>query len=168
VLLAGASHPWMGGVAWTNTLGGVPIAGHLFASLLVYPVGQFMIDNAIVEVFEPELPTPGYIQRTGVMLTLRPDNYLANAEDIRLLSDYLHDQSKRYIEIKQPVLIVHGNDDDVVPAWNHADRLIKMIPDIEIERLDGVGHALHHTHTEQINKLIVEFYDKVQIQYRSH
>jgi pimeloyl-ACP methyl ester carboxylesterase len=162
VLLAGASHPWKGGVAWSNTLAGVPILGSIFASILVYPVGQFMLDNAIAEVFQPESPSPGYVQRTGVMLTLRPDNFLANAEDIRLLSDYLHDQSKRYTEIKQPLLIVHGSGDDVVPAWNHADRLIKIIPGAQLLRLDGVGHALHHTRTAWITKQIADFSRHIQ------
>ncbi len=157
VLLAGASHPWEGGVAWSNTVAGVPVLGMLFASTLVYPVGQLILESAIAEVFYPESPSSDYLERTGVLLTLRPRNFLANAEDVRRLSDYLHEQSKRYAEIKQPLLIVHGTGDDVVPAWNHADRLVKIIPNTKLVRLEGVGHALHHTQTERIAKLIVEF-----------
>lgn len=157
VLLAGGSHPWKGGVAWSNTLAGIPVLGSLFANTLVYPVGQLMLENAIAEVFQPESPSPAYVERTGVMLTLRPRNFLANAEDLRLLSDYLRDQSQRYAEIRQPLLIVHGTEDDIVPAWNHSDRLIKIIPQTKLVRLDGVGHALHHTKTDRITELILEF-----------
>ncbi|MDX1764525.1 MAG: alpha/beta hydrolase [bacterium] len=162
VLLAGASHPWKGGVAWTNTLGGIPVLGRLFASTLVHPVGRLMLNSAIAEVFKPESPPSDYVGHTGVLLTLRPRNFLANAEDIRLLSDYLQDQSQRYADIQRPLLLIHGTADDVVPAWNHADRLIKVIPNAKLVRLAQVGHALHHTQTEPIARLIMEFSRSVQ------
>ncbi len=162
VLLAGGSHPWKGGVALTNDLAGVPVIGELFANTLVYPVGQLVLKGAIAEVFQPESPSTAYVERTGVMLSLRPQNFLANAQDLRLLSDYLRDQSQHYAKITQPLLIVHGTEDDIVPAWNHSDRLIKIIPQAELVRLDGVGHALHHTRTERITKLIQAFSKRVR------
>lgn len=162
VLLAGGSHPWKGGVAWTNEIGGIPLLGKLFAHTLVFPGGQLALENAIADVFHPESPTPDYVQRTGVMLVLRPDNYASNAEDLRRLSDYLDNQSRKYTQLDRPLLMIHGTEDNIVPAWNHTDRLIKILPDAAVVRLDGVGHALHHTQTEQVAHLISDFSRKVQ------
>ena len=162
VLLAGGTHPWQGGVAWTNTLGGIPLLGSLFAHTLLFPAGELVLEQAIANVFEPELPTPDYVIRTGVKLVLRPNNYLANAEDVRRLSDYLAGQSRDYARIREPVLLVHGTADDIVPAWNHTDRLLEVLPNVEVVRLEGVGHALHHTRTDRVALLIHEFSRRVQ------
>jgi pimeloyl-ACP methyl ester carboxylesterase len=157
VLLAGGTHPWEGGVAWYNDLAGLPIVGNLFAQTLVYPFGRLSLETAVENVFAPNPVPDKYIERTGVRLSLRPDTFLANAEDIRLLSDYLAIQSRRYGEISRPVLAVTGDEDTIVPAWNHADRLIRQIPGMERVELTDTGHALHHTHPERIAGSIATF-----------
>jgi pimeloyl-ACP methyl ester carboxylesterase len=60
------------------------------------------------------------------------------------------------------VLLIHGTEDDIVPAWNHTDRLSKILADVEVVRLPGVGHALHHTRTERVARLISDFSARVQ------
>ena len=162
VLLAGGSHPWQGGVAWTNEIGGMPLLGTLFAHTLLFPAGQLVLDTAIARVFHPESPAPDYVRRTGIELVLRPGNYFANAEDLRRLSDYLDAQSRNYAQIDRPVLLIHGTEDDIVPAWNHTDRLIKILTDVDVVRLAGVGHALHHTRAERVARLISDFSARVQ------
>jgi pimeloyl-ACP methyl ester carboxylesterase len=162
VLLAGVSHPWKRAVAWTNAIAGVPVLGRVFAHTLVFPAGQLLIEGGVAEVFHPELPPPGYLQRTGVELVLRPDDYYFNAQDVRLLSEYLEAQSQEYHRLRQPLLVIHGTRDDIVPAWNHTDRLLKVVPEIEVIRLAGAGHGLHHTRTERIAELISDFSRRVQ------
>ncbi|NNJ98734.1 MAG: alpha/beta hydrolase [Gammaproteobacteria bacterium] len=162
VLLAGGSHPWKGGVDWTNEVGGIPVLGTLFAHTLLFPAGQLVMENAIATVFRPESPPPGYLQRTGIRLVLRPDNYFANAEDLRRLSDYLAIQSRHYAQLDRPVLLIHGTEDGIVPAWNHTDRLLKILPDVDVVRLAGAGHALHHTRTDLVARLISDFSRRVQ------
>jgi pimeloyl-ACP methyl ester carboxylesterase len=49
-----------------------------------------------------------------------------------------------------------------VPAWNHTDRLLKILPDVDVVRLAGAGHALHHTRTDQVARLISDFSRRVQ------
>ncbi len=157
VLLAGGTHPWEGGVAWTNTIGGVPLVGPLFAHTLLFPAGELVMAKAVANVFAPEAAPPDYIARTGVKLVLRPDNYFANAEDVRRLSDYLAVQSRDYASIREPLLLIHGTADDIVPAWNHTDRLLAILPAAQVVRLVDAGHAPHHTRTEQVSNLIREF-----------
>ncbi len=161
VLLAGGSHPWEGGVGWSTAIGAVPVVGSLFAHTLVFPPGQLLMGNAVANVFHPESPPRDYVRRTGVRLVLRPDSYVSNAEDVGRLSDYLDVQSQRYTQIQQPVLLIHGTEDHIVPAWNHTDRLIGILPDVDVVRLEGVGHGLHHTQTGRVARLISDFSRKV-------
>jgi pimeloyl-ACP methyl ester carboxylesterase len=86
VMLAGVSHPWEGGVAWYNNLAGLPVAGDLFAYTLPLTFGRLRLGDGLADAFAPNAPPSGYLERTGVELTLRPRTFLANAEDIRLLT----------------------------------------------------------------------------------
>ena len=157
VLLAGAVNAWEGGVDWTVDVAGWPVLGELFARTLVFPFGQVFLDSAIGGVFAPEAPTPDYRARTGAILALRPGAFRASSEDVRNLSDFLEGQGRRYGEIASPLLLITGERDTIVPAWNHADRLAARLPHARRIGLPGAGHALHHTHAAEVVRLIGEF-----------
>jgi pimeloyl-ACP methyl ester carboxylesterase len=161
VLLAGGSHPWKGGVAWYNDLAGVPLFGPIFVRTVTYPAGHLAMESAIENVFDPNPVPPDYKQHNGIGLSLRPTAFSANAEDVRLLSDYLAVQSKRYSEIQHPLLLITGSNDDIVPSRNHADRLEKQIDGIERIDLENTGHALHHVRPGQIATAIDGFVSRV-------
>jgi pimeloyl-ACP methyl ester carboxylesterase len=160
-LLAGGSHPWEGGVDWYNDLAGVPVLGRLFAYTMPLTLGRLQLDAGLAAAFAPNTPPPGYVRRTGVELTLRPETFLANAEDIRRLSPFLERQSAHYAYIRRPLLLLTGDADGVVPAWNHADRLVEQTPLAELVRLPDVGHGLHHVATDTVAALITDFARRV-------
>ncbi|MGB5831409.1 MAG: alpha/beta hydrolase [Thiohalocapsa sp.] len=157
VLLAGGSHAWEGGVAWYNDLAGVPLLGALFAHSLPLTAGRLTIDAGINSVFAPDPVPPDYRERTGVELTLRPQTFISNAEDIRLLSPFLEQQSSHYSFLQHPLLLITGDADDIVPAWNHAERLVRQAPNTQLVVFEDTGHALHHVHAERIAALIDNF-----------
>jgi pimeloyl-ACP methyl ester carboxylesterase len=161
VLLAGGSHPWEGGVAWHVDLAGLPVLGEVFARTLAYPLGKLAIESAVEGVFAPNQVPEDYTGRTGILLSLRPETFLANAQDVRLLSDFLAGQSKRYGEISHPLLLVTGEKDTIVPAWNHAARLTRQIPGAVRVEFPDTGHALHHTHPARVVDLIETFSDQI-------
>lgn len=157
VLLGGAAYSWEGGVDWTNHLADVPLAGPLFTHALLAPAGRLLMDGQIAAAFVPNDPPPDYRRRTAIDLILRPSHYRINGRDVRLLSAFLEKQSKRYQTIRQPLLMIHGETDDIVPAWNHADRLIKLLPQAELVKLPATGHAPHHVHTKEVADRIARF-----------
>lgn len=157
VLLAGATHAWDTGVSANVQLAGLPLLGDVFAHTLVMPVGQLVFENAVENVFAPEEPTQNYRERTGAILALRPTAFQSSSQDVRNLSGYLERQSTRYGEIKTPLLMITGEKDTIVPAWNHADRVEKQVPQSVQISLPGAGHALHHSRANEVEKLIRDF-----------
>lgn len=157
VLLAGVSHPWTGGVAWYNDLAGIPLLGRLFAHTLPLTAGRLSMNSGIASAFMPNPVPSGYLERTAVELTLRPSNFLANADDVRLLSPFLQRQSKRYHRLHQPLLLITGDSDPIVPAWNHTERLMQQAPNAQLVVLEDTGHNLHHVRTEQVVSFIDKF-----------
>jgi pimeloyl-ACP methyl ester carboxylesterase len=157
VLLSGAAYEWQGGVSWTNHIVDAPGLGPVFLNALLLPAGQLLMDGKIAAAFEPNPPPTEYRDRTGVDLVLRPPQFTVNGRDVRLLSAYLERQSRRYGAIEQPLLMIHDRGDDIVPAWNHADRLLELLPQAVLSELPGSGHAPHHVEAEEVARRIARF-----------
>lgn len=156
-LLAGASHPWEGGVSWHVALSNQPVIGPIFNHLAVPVAGPSALQGAVQKVFSPDPVPDGYIDATGIRLSLRPEVYSHNATDVYCLSSWLEQQFPRYHSLTQPMLLITGTGDTVVPSWNHAARLAAVAPSAEWHKLDGAGHALHHSRTNEVVSLIRQF-----------
>ena len=157
VLLGGVTHPWKSDDAWHAELAARPLLGPLFAWQYIEPGGRLSLDAAIASVFAPERVPPGYVEQTGVTLSLRPWAYRRNAEDLTRLSAHLEAQSTRYPTIERPLLSITGSADDVVPPENHDARLALQLPALRSVTLEGAGHAFHHTRTARVAELVTAF-----------
>ena len=56
--------------------------------------------------------------------------------------------SARYPELTLPVEVVHGTEDKTVPMAVQPDEAEKIIPTMNVIRLQGVGHMPHHAQPE--------------------
>lgn len=157
VLLAGAAGHWAGGVDWNVSLARVPVVGQLFAHTLIYPLGQLLLPKVVRHIMAPNQPPTNYVRDIGAKLALRPAAYRSNAQDLTRLSEFLQLQSARYPDVKARLLIIHGEDDTVVPYWNHGQRVKAVVPSAQVELLPGVGHVPHHAQPDHIARLISAF-----------
>jgi len=144
VLLAPVTHPWPGGISWYNKVASTPIIGRLFALTCAFPVGSLMIRGAIANVFEPQLPPADYLRRAATRLVLRPNEFIANAQDVAVLKDFVTAQAPRYRKIAVPTLIISGDHDTTVHLKTHARTAAKLIPGAKLMVLAGIGHMPHH------------------------
>ncbi len=55
--------------------------------------------------------------------------------------------------IRQPVLLVHGERDTVVP-WAHAEELLQGLPNARCAVLEGCGHVPNYTHPEVLAEVV--------------
>jgi pimeloyl-ACP methyl ester carboxylesterase len=144
VLLAPVTHPWPGGISWYYALASMPVVGRFFALTCAFPLGSLLIANAVANVFEPQLPPADYLRRTATRLVLRPQEFVANAQDVAVLKDFVTAQAPRYGAITAPTVIISGDHDDTVHLKTHARAVAKMIPGAKLIVLEGIGHMPHH------------------------
>ena len=144
VLLAPVTHPWPGGVAWINDVVTMPVIGPLIAYTAILPAGYFLMAPGVAAVFAPDTAPPGYAERTGVAMLLRPREFIANAQDIAGLKAFVTAQAPRYGEIKVPVAIIAGSADHVVYTDIHARGIGAMLPQATLTVLPGVGHMVQY------------------------
>lgn len=149
VSMAGPSHHWDGNVSAYYTIGKTPILGPLFAWNVYYPAGRLLINNAASGVFAPNKMPENYIHDSAAPLALRPRTFLANANDVGRLNDFLFEQEKRYSELEMPVLLIWGAEDDTVWFNHHVPQLQQDIQP-SILKLPGIGHTPHHVVPEKV------------------
>lgn len=59
--------------------------------------------------------------------------------------------------ISIPVLIIHGNDDKIVPIDITSDVTSSLLPNSEYHVIEGASHGLFLSHKDEINKLLLNF-----------
>jgi pimeloyl-ACP methyl ester carboxylesterase len=156
VLLAPVTHPWPGGISWYNTLAATPVIGPLFVHTLALPLGLLMIGNGVAGVFAPQSPPPDYIRRTAARLVLRPAEFIANAQDLAVLKDFVAAQVPRYRAIAAPTVVMSGDRDTTVSIDLHARAAAALIPDAKLVVLKGIGHMPQHAAVSEIVAAIDE------------
>jgi len=81
---------------------------------------------------------------------------LKNAYDsIRAFSETDLSEDLRRFDV--PTLIIHGDDDQVVPVKNHAEKSAQLVRGAELRIHPGAPHGLTATHADQVNTDLLAF-----------
>jgi pimeloyl-ACP methyl ester carboxylesterase len=160
VLLAPVTHPWPGGISWHNWLASTPVIGRLFAETCAFPIGSLLVARGVESVFEPQLAPADYVRRTATRLVLRPQEFVANAQDVAALRAFVTAQVPRYGEIAAPTVIISGDRDNTVGLEIHSRVVARLIPGARLMVLPGIGHMLHHVAADAVVAAIEELSDR--------
>jgi non-heme chloroperoxidase len=60
-------------------------------------------------------------------------------------------------KIQVPVLVIHGDADQVLPLDKTAGRLPGLIKDLRLVVVEGGPHAILWTHADQVNAALLDF-----------
>ncbi|MHA1508195.1 MAG: alpha/beta fold hydrolase, partial [Promethearchaeota archaeon] len=60
-------------------------------------------------------------------------------------------------KIKQPTLILVGNDDRIIPNLEHSRLLHEKIPNSKLEIIENTGHGFNAEKAEEVNNLLWSF-----------
>jgi pimeloyl-ACP methyl ester carboxylesterase len=156
VLLAPVTHPWVGGLAWHNAVLSTPVVGRLFARTVALPLGALLLDGGAASVFAPQPVPADYLRRAAIRLLLRPSEFVANAQDVAALKDFVTAQAPHYGEIAAPTVILTGGADTTVSPRIHARAIAAAVPGARLNVLEGVGHMPHHTNADAVVAAIEE------------
>jgi pimeloyl-ACP methyl ester carboxylesterase len=150
VLVAPVTHPWPGGISWYYRLASRPVLGRLFAQTCALPLGSLMLASAVASVFEPQRPPADYLRDAATRLVLRPQEFIANAQDVAALKAFVAAQASRYRDIAAPTVIISGDADNTVHLDTHSRAAVTLIPGAELIVLPGIGHMPHHVAADAI------------------
>jgi pimeloyl-ACP methyl ester carboxylesterase len=150
VLLAPVTHPWAGGLAWYYNLAAAPVFGAAFARAAALPIAELVLEQGAREVFSPQPLPPGYLDRAGIRLLLRPAEFIANAQDVAVLKAYVTAQVAHYCDIAMPAVVLTGDTDGTVSPVLHSRAVAAALPDARLVILPGVGHMPHHVATDEV------------------
>jgi pimeloyl-ACP methyl ester carboxylesterase len=144
VMLAPVAYPWPGGVGQYNRIVTLPVIGPLLAYTITLPLGTFLAQSGVRNVFLPQTMPDGFVENTATSLLLRPREFLANARDLVTLKAAVAEQAPRYAEIKAPITILAGDVDKTVSTGIHSRPLAATAPNARLIVLPGVGHMVQN------------------------
>lgn len=144
VILAGASHPWEGGLGLTQTLPATALGRWVVVPVVTAFATPRRVDNVLENVFDPQPVPEGYAEHIGAGLSLRRGQLVHNAEQVSTLKDFLQEMAPLYPGLPMPVEIVHGDADRTVGLEIHGRRLEEDVPGARLTVLEGVGHMPQH------------------------
>jgi non-heme chloroperoxidase len=156
-VLIGAVPPIM--VQSAANPGGLPIAVFDgFRTALAANRAQFFLDVASGPFYgfnRPDAqPSPGLVQnwwRQGMMGGAK-----AHYDCIKAFSETDFTEDLKAIDL--PVLILHGEDDQVVPIADSALLSAKLAPRATLKTYPGLSHGMATTHPEVINADLLAFF----------
>ncbi|HET9848809.1 MAG TPA: alpha/beta hydrolase [Candidatus Dormibacteraeota bacterium] len=72
-----------------------------------------------------------------------------------------HNVCDRLADIQQPVLVLHGRQDRMVP-FDRGEELARRLPNARLQVLDPAGHQFHSEQFETVLRLIVDFVEEIE------
>ena len=81
-----------------------------------------------------------------------------------LINDYLQESnlSLHLTDIKVPTLVIHGTDDILVDI-SQGEAIARLVPNATMYVVEGGGHMMMSTHSEEIEKVIENFFQKTVV-----
>ena len=162
VLIAGVTHPYEREDSAPTRLALAPCTGLIFRRQYLAPIGRMAVEPTVERFFAPDEVPEGYIDETGLYLSLRPDTYHHNARDRSALSGHLVEQATRYDDIDKPLLSIAATEDHVVPPADHHQKLLEDYPETVPVEIIGAGHSPHHTRTGEVVDAIESFLEQLR------
>lgn len=128
----------------------IPVIGDVMRYTISPVIARLILPGLIKAMFTPA-PVPERFDRDiPKELMLRPLQLRAAAEDAALMTPAAAELEPHYRELKLPVIIVTGADDQVADVGRQSERLHHALPGSEFVVVPGMGHMIHHLAPGQV------------------
>src|SRR5918911_891344 len=138
----------------------IPVIGDVMRYTVSPLLGRVLLPKIIRRLFAPAPVTEGFQERFPKELMLRPSQLRAAAADTALMIPAATELQPRYGELKLPVVIVTGADDQIVDVGRQSKRLHAELPGSEFTALPGLGHMVHHLAPDQVANAVDHAVDR--------
>lgn len=167
VLLSGYYFPTGRMDVWAFAPPAIPVVGDVMRYTVSPLVGRLIAPKLIAKMFAP-LPVPNRFE-TGFPLdmALRPSQLRASAEDSAFMVPNAAGLQERYGELRLPVAIVTGTEDQIVTPERQSMRLQGEVRGSTLGLIRGVGHMVHYFAQDAIADCIEDVASRSGAQARS-
>ncbi|MEL6198279.1 MAG: alpha/beta hydrolase, partial [Pseudomonadota bacterium] len=145
-LVSAVSMDWGGSLAPLYRIGRVPGLFQLASQLATWAPDR-LVSDTLAAVFAPAPVPAGYRDAAAVDLALRPATFRLNQRQVNALHPQILALMPRHCTLACPVTVIHGSEDEVVPATIHAAPLARRLSRATLDLIESAGHMPHHTHT---------------------
>lgn len=132
--------------AFTGLVAPAPLRP-LIAWLLAVPIGMAKAKETAAMVFAPDPVPADFPVRGGGALALRPKSYLTGSFELDHAPGDMAKLVARYGEMRLPVAILYGRQDNVLDPELNGTKTVAEIPGATLELVEG-GHMLPVTNPE--------------------
>src|SRR3954463_11516287 len=154
VLLSGYYFPTARMDVVLSSPNAIPGIGDALRHTVSPPLAQLMLPGAIRAMFAPASVPERFDRLFPKELMVRPIQLRASAEDAALMSPSAMELQEHYRDLKLPVVILTGGDDQIADVDRQSKRLHEEIPQSELIVLPGLGHMVHHLAPDEVIKAI--------------
>lgn len=133
----------------------VPLLGDLMAHT-VSPLAGLLIGPAAVKASFSPAAVDRRFPGVPLAMMLRPGQVHAAAADTAAMVPAAIALSRRYGELRMPVIVMAGDGDLIAHAGRHAERVVKDIEGAALRIVPAQGHLFHYAVPEQVAAAIDE------------
>jgi pimeloyl-ACP methyl ester carboxylesterase len=153
ILMAPAAYPERGESRLLHSITKPPFLGDMALIAGKSILGKHVLRATLERAFYPEPIPHGYFELVAASWLGRKQ-LKAYLEDESSLNASLETLNKRYSEIDAPVVIITGDQDQIVSAKDNAYRLEATIANAQLITLKDTGHEIPQTRPESIYKAL--------------
>jgi pimeloyl-ACP methyl ester carboxylesterase len=113
-------------------------------------VARAILPGLIRQMFAPAEVPERFDRLLPKELMLRPLQLRAAAEDAALMTPSVMEMQHHYRELRMPITIITGADDQIADVGRQSERLHRELPQREFIALLGLGHMVHHLDPEAL------------------
>jgi pimeloyl-ACP methyl ester carboxylesterase len=150
VLASGYYHPTLRADVFLSSPPAIPVLGDVLRYTVSPVVGRVLLPGMIKGMFAPAAVPGRFDRQFPKDLMLRPLQLRASAEDAALMTPSVMELQEHYSELKLPVVIITGADDQIADMGRQSERLHRELPGSEFIVVPGMGHMIHHLAPDQV------------------
>jgi pimeloyl-ACP methyl ester carboxylesterase len=150
VLLGGYYYPSARIDALLTAPVAVPVLGDVMRYTVTAISARLMLNRLVQAMFAPRKVPGHFIPTLSREMMVRPIQLRANAEDAAFMVAQAKASSERHHELRMPVAIVAGADDEVIDVEAHSARLHRELASSTLAVVPGVGHMVHHAAPDDV------------------
>jgi pimeloyl-ACP methyl ester carboxylesterase len=155
VLASGYYYPTLRADVVALSAHAVPLVGDVLGHTVSPIISRMMWPLLMAKIFGPR-SVPKKFKGFPKEMALRPSQIRASAAESALMipdAFYFRDE---YANLKMPVVIVAGDEDQLVDIEAQSTRLHRDVPQSRFHRVPGIGHMIHQSATGVVMSAINE------------